>query len=168
MPHILRFLQWRPPDEEDVDTAEWETTEDNILSIEVADDCLGKGEQDKGDAKVEVHSQDCAHKVYNKGCPVFQVMEHAKSITWRADSTAIIATLSFEPLEASRYWFLTHPEIVSPEEEVENEKNSTDNGVNEVESNKTVVSKSLEEANFIFIIINIIWRSRSFTSHDGV
>ena len=105
LPHESRSTlthQWRPPDEEEVDTAERETTEDNILSIEEADDCLGKGEKDKGDAKVEVHSRDCAHKVYNKGCPVFQVMEHAKSVTWRADTTAVISTLPLGPFGVSR------------------------------------------------------------------
>lgn len=98
MLHAPELLLWVPPDEVKVDAAEGESTEHDILSIEVADDDLGKAEEDEGDGEVELHLQQSADNEDEETIPVLGVVEHAETIDWGADSAALVFLGSVNPL----------------------------------------------------------------------
>jgi len=142
-----------PPDKEEGDTAERKSTEDNVLSVEVADDSLGEGEEEEGDAEVVVHAHDDAHKIDDEGCPVLHVMEHAQSVARGEDLTAVVTILALSPFRALGLGSLATSEELPAVEEVEDEEDGSPDGVDDAEWHKDGVACSLEDADRFLICI---------------
>ena len=83
-PHIGRVA----PDEPELETAEGNSTEDNVFSIEVADDALDEADDSTREAKDDISADEYGHEVDNGGRPMKNVVKYPKRITWLANIKA--------------------------------------------------------------------------------
>jgi len=142
--HASKLLLWVPPDEVKRNAAQGESTEHDILSIEVADDDLGEAEEDEGDGEVELHLEKSTDNEDEEAVPVLRVVEHTESIQWGADRTAFVLTGSVNPLRVPWEWLLARLQILLAVEEVEDEEEEGDDGVGGASSDKHIMAKSLD------------------------
>jgi hypothetical protein len=73
-PHVGRVAPYEP----ELETAEGNATEDNILGVEIADDALDEADNGAREAEDDISSNKNGHKIENERSPVKNVVENPK------------------------------------------------------------------------------------------